>query len=425
MAQKIRQLFSMASLLLSLPLASYAGTQHWNLQQSLQQAITSSPELQQSLAEIGAREENVKSASLWPDPDIELRVDNSLQRERNSSGYDLAEITLSQAIPWSRLEHQKSVASAQLSAAQHQQLASSLDIQNRVAHIYYELQRASELLKLAEQRVTFADRLRQNNQQGSNAVVRYLTPLEKVRLQIIREQAHQSVVNAEGKYNEALTEFYKILGIDANMDIQLDNIQEISQVPALLKLQQQQNQHPLIFQQKLQLQAASNAIDLARSNAIDDPTISLSRSRGVFNNDEESVYGLMLNLQIPLQDRKNSAVSKARYGASQQRIELSRMQRELQINLQRSHAHLNHLVEQANNYRQRVLKPAQRVLELSQQGFKSGELGVLSLVDANNTFFDAKQHYLELLYQSQQELADIKLYAGLPQVDTLTPKEGQ
>ncbi len=425
MAHKIRQLFSMASLLLSLPLASYASSQYWSLQQSLEQAITSSPELKQSLAEIGAREAAVKTATLWPDPDIELRIDNTLEKERNSNGYDLTEITVSQAIPLSRLTHQEAVATAQLSAAQHQQLANALDIQNRVAHIYYALQRASERLRLTEQRVAFADKLKQSGQKNSNTIVRYLTPLEKARLQIIREQAHQSVVNAEGKYNEVLTEFYKILGIDANSAIQLDSIETVTLVPALTDLQQQQNTHPLLSYQKLQLQAAANSIELARNNVMDDPTISLSRVREVFDNDEEAVYALMLNLQIPIQNRKSSAVSQARYTASQQRIELARIQRELQINLQRSHAHLHHLVKQTENYKARVLGPAKHVLKLSQQGFRSGELGVLSLVDANNTFFDAKEHYLELLYQSQRELADIKLYAGLPQVDSLDQKRDQ
>jgi outer membrane protein TolC len=52
------------------------------------------------------------------------------------------------------------------------------------------------------------------------------------------------------------------------------------------------------------------------------------------------------------------------------------------------------------------------MLDITNKGFASGELKMLSLVDANNTYFDARLHYLNLLYQARIELADIKLYAG-------------
>ena len=37
---------------------------------------------------------------------------------------------------------------------------------------------------------------------------------------------------------------------------------------------------------------------------------------------------------------------------------------------------------------------------------------MLNLVDANNTYFEARLKYLDLLYQAQVELADLRLYAG-------------
>ena len=57
------------------------------------------------------------------------------------------------------------------------------------------------------------------------------------------------------------------------------------------------------------------------------------------------------------------------------------------------------------------------MLQLTNKGFASGELNVLSLVDANNTYFDSRLNYLDLLYQARVELADVKLYAGQLIVD--------
>ena len=127
----------------------------------------------------------------------------------------------------------------------------------------------------------------------------------------------------------------------------------------------------------------------------------------------------MFNISIPINDKKNTAVSKASYKAGQQSIDLQLIKRELKINLERSYAHLNHVVEQAVEFKKNVLEPARKMLELTEKGFSSGELNILSLVDANNTYFDARLTYLDLLYQARIELADVRLYAG----QTITDSE--
>jgi len=186
----------------------------------------------------------------------------------------------------------------------------------------------------------------------------------------------------------------------------------ITRIPELISLTGMQENHPLFSGQQESVQAAMNEVDLARSSSIRDPSISVNRLRENFSTGTENVYGIMLNFEIPIHDRKSSAVSKANYNVSQQRIELARLKRGLQINLKRSYTHLNHVIEQATEFKKKVLKPASKILQLSERGFISGELNILSLVDANSTYFEARKEYLDLIYQTWVELADINLYAG-------------
>ena len=65
---------------------------------------------------------------------------------------------------------------------------------------------------------------------------------------------------------------------------------------------------------------------------------------------------------------------------SQQNIELQRLKRELQINLKRSVTHLGHVVEQSTTYQQKVLRPAKKMLDLTNKSFSTGELNMLSLM---------------------------------------------
>ena len=410
MFYKIISALSIAPLML---LSSLSYAQSWTLESSVKQAMSVSPEIKKSIAELGARQDDITLSGMWPDPGIEFRVDNKLGQDDGSGGYDLTDITISQAIPLSRTGYQQSVAEARYKSSQYSQQYQALLLQNRVSRVFHQLQFASAELHLAEKRLQLADKqTRQDRRNVNGAIVRYITPLEKMRMNIIREEASQAVSSAEGKYNEALSEFVKLLGIDINSKINVLDISPLKTIPNLDQLLSQQDQHVQLSEQQQQLVAANHQINVARKSQLDDPTISLSKSRDTFDNGRDDVYGLMFNIQIPIQNRKSTAVSKATYEASQQRIELQRLKIELQINLQRSYMHLNHVVEQAVDYQKRVLIPANKMLELTTNGFNSGELNILSLVDAHSTHFDAQLRYLDLLHQAWVELADVNLYAG-------------
>ncbi|RDH84812.1 MAG: hypothetical protein DIZ80_04935 [endosymbiont of Galathealinum brachiosum] len=392
---------------------SVANATQWTLQNSISQAMSTSPELKQSSAEIGARNAELNLSTMWPDPSIELKVDNQVGLDDGSGDYALSEITISQDIPFSRIKYQQSVAEAYLNSAMHSQSNDTLLLQYRVAKIFYELQFASAIFELAVKRVKLADKLNTSaTENKQDVMVRYLTPLEKMRLNIIQEKAHQAEAAAEGNLYETLTEFYKLLGISNNNIVKVPKISPVSTIPELEYLIILQDNHPLLSSQQQNLQAATNEIDVARSSVMKDPSISLNRLRENFSSGTENVYGIMLSIEIPIHDRKTSSVSKAKYNASQQRIELTRIKRELQINLNQSYTHLNHVIEQVSEYRKKVLKPAGKMLELSEKGFISGELNILSLVDANNTYFESNEQYLDLVYQSWIELAKINLHAG-------------
>lgn len=397
--------------------------QQWTLQSSVQQAIATSPELKKSVAELGVRQADIKLSSLWPDPEIGFRVDNKMGRDDGAGGYDLTDITVTQSIPVSRIKYQEEAASASMKAARFSQQFESLKVQSRVSKIFHQLQFASAKLLLAKKQLKLANALIDKNSGGKNksakhVVVRYLTPLEKMRLSIIREEARQAEARAEGKYHEALSEFVKLLGIDMGAVSSVSKLLPLTDIPNLKQLSELQNKHAQLSSQQQKVLAANHKIDVARNSQMIDPSIGLSWQRDTLSTGREDIYAIMFNIQIPLSDRKTTAESKATYKASQQKIELQLLKRELKINLSRSYTHLNHVIEQAIDYKKKVLKPAGKMLELTNKGFSSGELNILSLVDANNTYFESQLNYLDLLYQARMELAEVKLYAGQMITDT-------
>ena len=388
-------------------------SQLWTLESSVQQAISASPELKQAMAEIGARQEDTNLSSMWPDPEIGFRVDNKMGQDDGAGGYDLTGVIIRQSIPTSRIKYQESAAEASLKAARFSRQYQSLQVQNRVSKVFHQLQFASAELTLAEKQLKLANELYgQDKKKAAGIVVRYLTPLEKMRLTIIREEARQAEGSAEGKYKEILSEFVKLLGIEMESVSSVSELLPVAAMPDINELSALQNNHAQLSSQQQEVLSAKHKIDVARSSQMIDPTVGVSWSRDTLTIGRSDIYAIMFNIQIPLSDRKNTAESKATYKASQQKIELQLLKRELKINLNRSYTHLNHVVGQAVEYKKKVLKPAGKMLELTNKGFTSGELNILSLVDANNTYFAARLTYLDLLYQARVELAEVKLFAG-------------
>jgi len=218
-----------------------------------------------------------------------------------------------------------------------------------------------------------------------------------------------------------LSEFVKLLAIEVDSVTSVSELLPVETIPDIDQLTTLQNNHAQLSSQQQQVGAANHEIDVARSSQMIDPTIGLSWSKDTLSVRRSDVYGIMFNIAIPLTDRKNTAASKATYKASQQQIELQLLKRELKINLNRSYTHLNHVIEQAVEYKKKALKPAGKMLELTNKGFSSGELNILSLVDANNTYYKTRVTYLDLLYQARVELAEVKLFAGQLITDNVVP----
>jgi cobalt-zinc-cadmium efflux system outer membrane protein len=170
--------------------------------------------------------------------------------------------------------------------------------------------------------------------------------------------------------------------------------------------------HPAVEADKQTIASSQAGVAAAKSQRFADPTLTLFRGKDFLDNRRQATTGIMLSVQIPLWNRNNGRVTQARYAVRQAQAELNLKQRELRTNLHKSYLHLGHLIEQAEHYRTKLLKPAQLVFTLTRKGFEAGELNILTLIDANNTYFDAQERYLELLQEGWLELAEVHKSAG-------------
>lgn len=383
----------------------------WTLEDSIRRVVEIAPETRGAQAAVNARHGALRQAGVWPNPQIELRVDDRLGMDEGTGGTDFTQFSFSQPLPLSgRLGHQQAVAGAELDAARANRRYQQLRLETQVAQRYHTLQLATERLRLAEQRLQLADDFQRIGRRREQAGE--LSSLERLRLDLIRESAQQVLDKAEGAYNEALSRFRAYLELSAQITPQLTPLEPFAPIPALQPLQANLSNHAALVSAKFQVEAARSGVNLARAERIPDPVLRLFRERDFLNGRRQDVTGIGVGITVPIWNRNSGRIDEARAQTIQAQSELQALERDLRSRVQQSYLHLNHLVQQGEHYRSRVFQPAQKVFDLTRKAYASGELEILSLIDANNTYFDAHERYLELLQEAWLEAADLRLAAG-------------
>ena len=389
----------------------------WTLEDSIRRVVEIAPETRGAQAAVSARQGALEQAGVWPNPQIELRADDKIGKEEGSGVTDFTQFAISQPLPLSgRLGHRQAVAGAALDAARAERRYQQARLETQVAQRYHALQLTAERLRLAEQRLQLADDLQTIGRRRAQAGE--LSDLERLRLDLIREAAQQSLDKAEGAYNEALSRFRAFLGLSVESMPQLTPLQPFGPIPALDQLQADLPGHPALLAARHRVEAARSGVNLARAERLPDPSLRLFRERDYLNGRRQEVTGIGIGITVPLWDRNSGRIGEARAQVIEVHSELQALERDLSSRLQQSYLHLNHLVQQGEHYRTRVFQPAQRVFDLTRKAYASGEVEILSLIDANNTYFDARERYLELLQEAWLEAAELRLAAGRALVST-------
>lgn len=400
------------TLFCSVPMSVLAQQQEkWTLEESIRRVVQIAPETIGAQAGVNARKGALEQAGAWPNPQIELRVDNKMGKDKGTGGSDFTQLSFNQPLPLSgRLGYQEAIAGANLDAARAERSYQRLNLETQVAQRFHSLQLATEQMQLAEQRLNLAEDLQGIGHR--RAQVGEISKLERLRLDLIRESAQQILDKSEGAYNEALNRFRAYLNISADTIPQLSPLDPFGAITSLETLQSDLLHHPLITVAQYKVKANRSAVNLAKAERLPDPTLRLFYEQDVLNGRQQDVTGIGLGITVPLWDRNSGRIDEAQAQIVETQSELQVLARDLASRLQQSYLHLSHLIEQGEHYRTQVLEPAQEVLKLTTKAYTSGELEILSLIDANNTFFDARERYLELLQQAWLEAAEVRLAAG-------------
>jgi len=410
-AAKTCRWLPVALLFAFLPSMAMAQPGTWTLESAIRRAMEIAPEMRAADAEVTAREAELTQAGNWPNPTIDLRADDRLGQEDGRGGTDFTQFALSQPLPLRRVSRERAVAEARLAGAGEGRRLRRLELERLAAQVFHELQRAQAKLELARARLKETESY-PGAGGARDRLVRYLAPLERARLAILREEANQAVAAAEREREQALIAFRARLALPADATAEATPLAESPAPSDIVALERSLENHPLLAAVRKEQEAAEANIVAAQSQRFADPALNLFRERDVLAGGRRDVTGVGLSIQVPLWNTSPGVVDKAKAEALRARTELDIARRDALTRLRRSHAELTRARVQAERVRTNLLEPAQRLDELARRSFAAGEANVLSLIDAANSYFDAQARYVELLVQAQGAAADLRFAAG-------------
>jgi cobalt-zinc-cadmium efflux system outer membrane protein len=400
-----------AAVTLYLSLPSTANAQ-WTLESAIERALEVAPETRVADAEVAVRAGELKQAGSWPNPTVEVRADNKLGQEDRRGGSDFTQLVFSQPLPLRRLERERQVAQGRLASSEENRRFRRLQIEREIAEVFADVQLAQAKLDLARQRQAEIYPDSESTGRGRNRLVRYLTPFDRARLTILREEANQAVTIAEREHTQALAALRVRLALSPETSLAVTPLVSPPTPATLEPLRQEIENHPAIAAARRTHEAAIAQIDAAQSQRLADPALNVFHERDVLNDSRRNITGIGISVQIPLWNTNTGPVDRARAEAARAQAELDAQRRDVLARLQRSYTDLTRLRDQAAQVQGNLIEPARKLNDLARRSFNTGEVNVLALVDATGTYHDARARYLELLRQAQLAEAELRLASG-------------
>lgn len=392
-------------------------TEVWTLESATRRVLEVAPERRLSDTAVDMRQEELIQAGSWPNPSIDLRADDRIGQLSGQGGASLAQLALSQPLPFRRIARQRAAAESGLSAAQANRQAQFLLLERHAARVFHALQFAAAKRQLAKERLEFTNNFAAGRTTTyGDHLKRYLTPLELGRLAVMREEARQAAIFAERDYENARIGFRSLLGLaDGAAETTLPI--PPTRPPSFDVFARELDRHPAIEAARHETEAAKEGIEIAKSQRYADPVLKLFRDRDFNNGATINVTGIGVGMEIPLWSRNRALEGKAKAEADASRARYDALLRDARTRLEQAYAQLFRLQNQTAQMSANLIEPARKVFELTRRSFAAGESNVLALVDANNAYFDARARYQELLQECALASADLRLAAGSSLVD--------
>lgn len=382
------------------------------VQRAVALALMHNPELQAFSLEVRARDAEAIQAGRFRNPalTVDLQDLGSSDASADSVPQPQTNLTISQTIELGGKRARRAEAASMardLSGWEYER--KRIDVIAQASQAFSAVLGAQEQLALADEML----RLAENVVETVSARVRAgkVAPIEEVKAQVAlstvgieREHAVSDVQAARGRlattWGSTSPRFEKAEG----------QLGPASPILPLSALSDRLGQSPALARWSADLAQRRATLDLERARAIPDLTVLGGYRR--YDTTGESTFTAGLSIPLPIFDRNQDGVQAARDRLAKGEAEREAEHGRFALALAESYRALTAAQREATAIEDRILPGAQGAFDAVNEGYRIGKFGLLDVLDAQRTLFQARSQHLRALINYRIAVADVERLTG-------------
>lgn len=392
---------TLLGIILSVPPAWAIDDKAVSLEQAINMALQSAPEIAKGKAITKAADGARWQSTAWANPQLSLEAEN-FGGSGPYKGYDGAETTasLSQLIEIGGKRSARSfVAERDQALAKLDQKGEALNVIRQVKIAFAKASVTQERLKLAEQQFKLAGEILSGVKKRVDAAADPLYQKNKARI----AQASSSIAlkKAERDQKASIAVLSQLTGSKIER-INATSLHELTAPPPLDIIEPDF----IISREDLEVEKSKASYALERANAVPDPTI-MAGIRN-FRGDDENAFVVGVTFPIPVLNLNRGNIQKAGYEIAARDAERQQTIRDARSEIIEKQKLLSDAYQEALILKQDILPEAEAALKNARRGYSSGAFAYLDVLDAQRTLFESKTSYLDALLEYQINLAEFE-----------------
>lgn len=390
------------------------------LKQALSMTKEYNSELAGSAAEVEAKTAKIIQADLLPNPEISAEIEN-FGGQDNLRGFDNAETTLSLS---QRLElggkrgKRQTVAQLDKGLAQWDLKSKQSEVLSLAAQSYMQVLAEQEQLVQAESLERLAGQM--HSAVASRVASGKAPPPEEIRARVelanvrmattkIREKLNLSRQHLSSFWGESAPHFIKAIG----------NIKTIPDLPDEKVIESRIIENPDVARWSTEINQRRATLDLTKSQAIPDVTVSFGIRNYRENGNNAMTAGF--SIPVPLFDRNQGEIGEAQANVEKAKHQQQAASIEARKALASAWKDLIAARTEALTLRDDVIPGTVAAYDAVSSGYREGKFDFLSMLEAQRSLFEAQGQSLQAFLSMHQARIEVARLLGMALDDILAP----
>jgi len=381
------------------------------LQEALSLALRGNPELASFAWEIRARDGQVLQASLFPNPEVGVEVENFGGRGE-VAGVDGAETTfqLNQRILLGGKRAKRTqVASLGRDLARWDYESKRLDVIAETTRVFADVLAAQERVALTEKLVALAQNVFDTTAQRVKAGK--VSPLEETKAKVALSTSLIKQQQAFRQLHASRRRLATLWGATELTFKEVEGMLEATEpVPSVDEFTGLIAENPDIERWDAEMEQRRAVLALEKAGRV--PDLTLGGGVRYLGETDDHAFVVEAGLPLLLFDRNQGRILEAQRRLSQ--LEQQRRTAEVRVlgELSEVYRRLSVAFAEAQGLKIDVLPGAQRAFDAARAGYEQGKFGYLDVLDAQRTLFEAEAQYIDSLATYHRATADVERLIG-------------